>query len=130
MPEIVRSNSSAADEVEAEFLETLRKAAFIFEREESGRFLGSILACRAAARFIHQRGGGAELAGPFLQIAAAFEDLERGGKPRLFSKKTVPQKERERSPERKHVHVIAAAVDVPNVAEISLHKWLVPSVQS
>jgi hypothetical protein len=130
MPEIVRSNSSAADEVEAEFLQTLRKSAFIFEREESGRFLGSILACRAVARFIHQRGGGAELAGPFLQIAAAFEDLERGGKPRLFSKKTVPQKERERSPERKHVHVIAAAVDVPNVAEISLHKWLVPSVQS
>jgi hypothetical protein len=44
-----------------------------------------------------------------LQIAAAFEDLERGGKPRLFSKKSVPEKERERSPERKHVQMLAAA---------------------
>src|SRR5271168_5072626 len=94
------SEPIAADEVEREFAESLRQAAFIFEREENGRFQGSILACKTVARFIYQRGGGAELAGPFFQIAAAFEELERGGKPKLFSKKTAPDKERERSPER------------------------------
>jgi hypothetical protein len=95
--------------VERKFAETLRQAAYIFEKEKDGRFQGTVLACRAVARFIHQRGGGAELAGPFLQIAAAFAELERGGKPRLFAKKTVPEKERERSPERKHSQMLAAA---------------------
>jgi hypothetical protein len=96
------------DDIEWEFAKALRQAAWIFEKEKNGRFLGSIVACRAVARFIHQRGGGAELAGPFLQIAVAFEDLEKGGKPRLFSKKTEPDKERERSPERKHIQMLAA----------------------
>jgi hypothetical protein len=99
----------APDPVEREFAETLRAAAYIFEKEENGRFIGSITACRAVARFIRLRGGGAELAGPFLQIAGAFEELERGGKPRLFSKKSVPEKERDRSPERRHIHMLAAA---------------------
>jgi hypothetical protein len=97
------------DAVEKEFAETLRQAAFIFEKEKNGRFMGSILACRAVARFIHQRNGGAELAGPFLQIAEAFTELERGGKPRLFAKKSDPEKERDRSPERRHIHMLAAA---------------------
>jgi hypothetical protein len=97
------------DEVEKEFAETLRQAAYIFEKEKDGRFQGTTLACRAVARFIHQRGGGAELAAPFLQIAAAFEDLARGGTPRLFAKKSVAPKERQRSPERKHIHRLAAA---------------------
>jgi hypothetical protein len=97
------------DKDEREFAETLRQAAWIFEKEKDGRFLGSIAACRAVVRFIRLRNGGAELAGPFVQIAAAFEVLERGGKPRLFSKKTVADKERERSPERKHIQRLAAA---------------------
>jgi hypothetical protein len=97
-------------DVEREFAETLRQAAWICEKEKDGRFKGSIIACRAVARFIYQRDGGAELAGPFLQIAAAFEALEKGGKPTLFSKKTDPGKERARSPERKHVQMIAAAI--------------------
>ena len=97
------------DQVEKEFAETLRQAAFTFENEKNGRFQGSILACRAVARFIYLRRGGAELAGPFLQIAAAFDELERGGKPKLFSKKSASEKERERSPERKHIHMLAAA---------------------
>jgi len=96
------------DKDEREFAETLRQAAWIFEKEKDGRFLGSIAACRAVVRFIRLRNGGAELAGPFVQIAAAFEVLERGGKPRLFSKKTVADKERERSPERKHIQKLAA----------------------
>jgi hypothetical protein len=110
MPQTTDSKLAAAEEAEKEFLETLRQAAFIFEREENGRFQGSILACQAVARFIYQRGGGAELAGPFFQIAKAFEELEKGGKPRIFSKKSAPNKERERSPERKHIHMLAAAV--------------------
>src|SRR5262245_5837466 len=99
---------SAPDEVEAEFAETLRQAAWIFENEKNGRFLGSIIACRAVARFIYRRNGGAELAAPFLHIAEAFEELEKGGTPRLFSKKTALEKERERSPERKHIQRLAA----------------------
>src|SRR5207245_10074971 len=95
-------------EAEREFLETLRQAAWIFQKEKNGRFLGSIVSCQAVARFIYQRGMGAELAGPFLQIAAAFKDLEKGGKPRLFSKKTEPHTERERSPGRKHTRIRAA----------------------
>jgi hypothetical protein len=95
--------------VEREFAETLRQAAYVFEKEKNGRFLGSILACRAVVRFIYLRKGGAELAAPFLQIAEAFAELERGGKPRLFAKKTIPEKERERSPVRKHIQMLAAA---------------------
>jgi hypothetical protein len=64
------------------------------------------------ARFIHQNQWGSELAGPFTQIAAAFESLESGGKPTLFSKKTSPPRERERSPERKHIHMMAVALEV------------------
>jgi hypothetical protein len=97
------------DEVEREFAENLRQAAYVFEKEENGRFQGPILACQAVARFIYLRKGGAELAAPFLQIAQAFAELGRGGKPRLFAKKTVPEKERERSPERKHIQMLAAA---------------------
>ena len=109
MPENSVAKPAGPDEVEEEFMETLRQAAFIFEREKDGRFHGSIFACKAVARFIYRRGGGAELAGPFFQIAAAFEDLARGGKPRLFLKKSTPEKERERSPERKHIQMLAAA---------------------
>jgi hypothetical protein len=97
------------DEVEQGFAENLRQAAYVFEKEENGRFQGSIMACKAVAKFIYQRNGGAELAAPFMQIAAAFEELERGGKPKLFSKKSAPNRERERSPERRHIHMLAAA---------------------
>jgi hypothetical protein len=109
MAESSNSVLTGPDQAEQEFAETLRKAAYVFENEKDGRFHGSILACRAAARFIYQRKGGAELAGPFLQIATAFQELERGGNPRLFSKKSARDKERERSPERKHIHMLAAA---------------------
>ena len=109
MAESSKSAPIGPDHVEQEFAEGLRQAAYVFENEKDGRFRGSILACQTVARFIYQRNGGAELAGPFLQIAAAFGDLERGGKPRLFSKKSAPEKERERSPERKHIHMLAAA---------------------
>jgi hypothetical protein len=43
-----------------------------------------------------------------VRIAEAFEVLERGGKPRLFSKKLSPVKERDRSPERKLSQTLAA----------------------
>jgi hypothetical protein len=98
MAESSKPAPTGPDHVEQEFAESLRQAAYVFENEKDGRFRGSILACRTVARFIHQRNGGAELAAPFLQIAMAFQDLERGGKPRLFSKKSTPEKERERSP--------------------------------
>jgi hypothetical protein len=109
MTENSDSGPIGPDEVEREFLETLRSSAYIFEKEENGRFQGSILACRAVARLTYLRNSGAELAAPFLQIAEAFAELERGGKPRLFAKKTTPERERERSPERKHIQMLAAA---------------------
>ena len=103
---MTQPSPTAPDEVERELAENLRCAAWIFENEELGRFQGSILACQAVARFIHLRRGGAEL-------AEAFKYLEQGGTPRLFSKKTVAEKERERSPERKHLRKLAAmALDV------------------
>ena len=43
-----------------------------------------------------------------MHVIGAFEYLEKGGTPTLFSKKTVPEKERERSPERKHLQRLAA----------------------
>ena len=109
MPNNSAPRPAGPDPAEREFAETLRQAAFVFENEKNGRFQGSILACRAVARFIYERGGAAQLAVPFLQIAVAFEKLDRGGNPRLFAKKSVPKKERERSPERKHIHMLAAA---------------------
>jgi hypothetical protein len=96
-------------EVEREFAQSLKAAAWIFENEENGRFEGSIRACQAVTRFVLLRTGSTELVYPFLQIALAFADLEKGGKPRLFSKKTAAIKERERSPERKQIHRLAAA---------------------
>ena len=103
------SNRLPPDDVEQQLVTTLRQAAFIFENEKNGRIQGAIVACDAVAKFIYQRGGAAQLAGPFLQIKAAFEELDKGGKPRLFAKKSDPEKKRERSPERKHVHMLAAA---------------------
>ncbi len=93
---------------EEELFENLRVAAWMFENEEDGRFSGSMAACHAVIRFIHQRNRGVELAGPFHRIREAFADLEKGGNPSLFSKKTVGNKERSRSPERKHYQRLAA----------------------
>jgi hypothetical protein len=100
----------APDEVEREFVDHLRVAAYIFQTKKNGRFEGAIRACAAVVRFIKRRGGPAEYAAPFMHIAEAFKELERGGRPRLFSKKTIPAKERERSPERKHMQMLAAAM--------------------
>jgi hypothetical protein len=98
----------APDEIDQEFVESLRAAAFVFEKEAYGRFTGAPMACRAVARYIFRRGGAAELAGPFLNIAEAFDVLGKGGKPRLFAKKTTPEKERDRSPDRKHSQMLAS----------------------
>jgi hypothetical protein len=43
------------DEVERKFAETLREAAWIFEKEKDGRFRGSIMACEAVIGFIKAR---------------------------------------------------------------------------
>jgi hypothetical protein len=108
MHAMTQPSPTAPDEIERELEKNLRCAAWIFEKEEHGRFQGSMLACQAVALFIRRRGGGAELAAPFLQIAEAFKCLEKGGTPGLFLKKTVAEKERERSPERKHLQKLAA----------------------
>ena len=47
MPENSVAKPAGPDEVEEEFMETLRQAVFIFEREKDGRFHGSIFACKA-----------------------------------------------------------------------------------
>jgi hypothetical protein len=99
----------APDPIERNFAENLRAAAWIFQNEKDGRFKGSILACRAVVVFINLRGGAVELAGPFNEIAEAFEALYHGGNPTLFVKRTEPRKERSRSPERKRSQMLAAA---------------------
>src|SRR5215831_3984046 len=101
MAESSKPAPTGPDQIEQEFAESLRQAAYVFENEKDGRFRDSILACRSVARFIYQRNGGAELAAPCLRIAVAFEDLELGGKASVFSKKATPDKGGERSPERK-----------------------------
>lgn len=101
-------NDEGVSAAEQELMEAIREASWIFTKKEHGRFQGSAMACRAVARFLCLRGYGAELAAPFLQIAEAFIDLDRGGQPRLFARKTEPEKERDRSPERKHAQRLAA----------------------
>jgi hypothetical protein len=102
------NESIIPDAIERELAHALQCAGWIFAKEKDGRFQGSILACQAVARFIRLRGGGGELAAPFLHIAEAFKYLEKGGTPTLFSKKSIARKERERSPERKHQQKLAA----------------------
>jgi hypothetical protein len=108
-----RSESLTGADVGQEFArlaETLRGAAFMFETEKDGRFSGSILGCRAVMEFLYRMGCGAELAGPFAQIAVAFACLERGGTPALFAKKSTGRaRARPRSPEIKHAQRLAAA---------------------
>jgi hypothetical protein len=109
MADIPSQRPSRSDAAERKFADALRAAAWTFEKEKDGRFLGSIMACQAVIDFIKARGGPAELAGPFVQIKQAFASLEKGGKPTLFSKKISPLKERARSPERKNIHQNAVA---------------------
>jgi len=66
MTEKPSTPARAPDEIDEEFFETLRAAAFVFEKEQHGGFTGLPMACRAVARYILRRGRAAELAGPFL----------------------------------------------------------------
>jgi hypothetical protein len=52
MPENSVAKPAGPDEVEEEFMETLRQAVFIFEREKDGRFHGSIFACKGGLETI------------------------------------------------------------------------------
>ena len=95
-----------------ELLESLWYAAYRFQNEGDGGLEGEKLACHAVVRFIGVRHENPELAAPFLQIMAAFKDLERGLDPPLFSNH-VELRERERSSQRKHLQMLAAvAMDV------------------
>ena len=105
----MRGESSAAwigrDEIEWELSKTLREAAWVFENEKNGRFHGSIAACKGVARFIYLRGGGAELAGPFGQLAARSRPCKRR-QARAFLKNGI-RKGAVAPPERKHLHTPA-----------------------
>ncbi len=91
-----------------ELLEALWYAAERFEgRGDRGRE-GAQLACRAVARFIAVRHESPRLAAPLLAIGESFKDLEEGLNPPLFSRKP-DARERERSSQRRHVQMLAAA---------------------
>lgn len=89
-----------------ELLQSLWYAADRFESEGDGGIEGAKLACRAIVRFIGVRHENPWLAAPFLEMKAAFEDLEQGLDPPLFSN-DVRLRERERSSRRKHLQMLA-----------------------
>lgn len=92
-----------------EFMEGLWYAQEVFKNEGDGGIEGPRLACRAVARFVGARHVSPELAAPFLNILRAFDDLEGGGSPELFSK-DVSARRRSRSSARKHSQLVAAAL--------------------
>lgn len=92
-----------------ELMTGLWYAQEMFKNEGDGGLEGAKAACRAAARFLAVRHENPELAGPFLALFKALEDLERGIEPELFSQGTPP-KERSRSSQRKHAQLFAAAL--------------------
>ncbi len=95
-----------------ELMKTLWYASETFRDEGDGGIEGAKLACQAVARFIAVRHENPELAAPFLAIRAAFQDLERGVGPDLFSTNTSLRK-RSRSSERKHLQMLASvAMDI------------------
>lgn len=94
-----------------ELMSSLYYASALFRDEGDGGFEGAKTACRAVARFVAVRHENPELAAPFLAIFKAFEDLERGVQPELFS--NAPPSERSRSSLRKHLQLIASvAMDI------------------
>ena len=96
------------DEMEEQFLENLRAAAWVYETQD--QFQGAIYACRAVIEHIKRRDRGTELHVPFRDIAEAFDALARGVRPTLFSKRSDKQKERSQSPERRRLQCRAAAM--------------------
>jgi hypothetical protein len=92
-----------------ELMTGLWYAQELFKSEGDGGLEGAKAACRAVARFVAVRGENPELAGPFLALFGAFQDLEKGIEPELFSR-GAPPKERSRSSQRKHVQLFAAAI--------------------
>lgn len=66
-----------------ELMTGLWSAQEIFQNEGDGGLEGAKAACRAAARFVAVRHENPELAGPFLALYKALEDLENGIKPEL-----------------------------------------------
>jgi len=91
-----------------ELLESLWYASEVFENDGDGGLEGAKLACHAVVRFIGVRHENPKLAAPFLMIRQSFADLERGLEPPLFSRNPNPR-ERERSSQRKHLQMLAAA---------------------
>src|SRR3954467_15107503 len=92
-----------------ELMKGLWMAAENFRNEGDGGIEGAKLACRAVARFIAVRHVDPELAAPFLALHAAFEDLERGIQPELFST-DVSQKRRSRSSQRQYLQLLASVL--------------------
>jgi hypothetical protein len=91
-----------------ELLESLWYASGVFEKEGDGGLEGATLACEAVVRFIGVRHENPSLAAPFLTIRQSFIDLDRGVNPPLFSRNR-DLRERDRSSQRKHVQMVAAA---------------------
>ncbi len=89
-------------------LENLWLAQKAFNDEPDGGVEGCKLACKAIVRFIGVRHENPELAIPFMQICSAFEDIQRGVDPDLFSRSKEPRP-RSRSSQRKHAQLIAAS---------------------
>jgi hypothetical protein len=92
-----------------ELMEKLWYAADLFRNEGDGGLDGARTACLAVKDFIAVRHENPELAAPFLAIAQAFEDLEQGVAPDLFSTSVTPR-QRSRSSEHRRLQILAASL--------------------
>jgi hypothetical protein len=89
-----------------EFLRSLFYAFNQFKVKGDNGREGARLACQAAARFIAVRHENPELAAPFLAIAGALIDFERGVGTELFA---VQPLKRSRSGQKAHLKRVASA---------------------
>lgn len=102
-----------------ELMQKLWYANELFRNEGDGGLEGAKTACLAIKDYIAVRHENPELAAPFISIAQAFEDLERGITPEIFSTDVRPKK-RPRSSEHRRLQIFAAALlDVSMVVENS-----------
>jgi hypothetical protein len=95
-----------------ELLTNLYLASYAWREEGDGGIKGAQLACRAIVRFVGVRHQNPELAAPFLDLLAAFEDLRTNLDPELFSNQ-LKVRERPRTTRGWHLRMLASvAMDV------------------
>lgn len=99
--------AQSLDQANRELLERLWYANEVFRDEGDGGLEGCKRACAAILAFLQARMVNPELGAPLFSMFKAFEDLERGVSPELFSADTAIR-ERSRSSMRKQAQFLAS----------------------